>query len=357
MPLSPPYRMPSQGHRDRFNRSRLREDDSLDDTIELLTGFTPQQLESINQLVSARVDNIIEQQQQQTPPLTPTHGNLAARRALKQQQSLINLSSAASLRRFEDPKPPPNNDEDRPLPQLPLRTKTSLPDLPSNNHGPPATMGFCRPSKIQLDENHDSPTNATPPPPNVPPPSPMSPNADRHQNDRQTHPALRSVLKRTGPPNGIDTIDFQPPTPTLLPPSPSRSLVPPRPPLSRPSTYRKDSGGLVLQHEVHYLSLHPHLPPSAPLSNPHIVDEATVSYTWAQTGLGFADLVVTILYKYDPHVLSLFLNAGKKHFEFRRRTPGLSTKMVFITREVKFVTVSLPLPFHHLCSQRANQII
>ena len=142
----------------------------------------------------------------------------------------------------------------------------------------------------------------------------------RDEHETQTD---YSSTKQASPSNGVSTHDFQP-------------LV------SRPTNVRNNSGGLVVQHEVRYLALHPHLPPSAPHSHPHIIDYPTVSYTWPQTGLGLADLVVTVLYKYDPHVLDLFLYSGKRKFEFRRKGPNKLTAVPFIIRDMKFVTVCLP---------------
>ena len=88
------------------------------------------------------------------------------------------------------------------------------------------------------------------------------------------------------------------------------------------------------------MALHPHLPTNTPLTNPHIVDIATVDEKLPQKGLGMGDLVVTILYKYDTQVLNKFLNLSKKAFLFRRQPSIVDAKTYFIERESKFVTVS-----------------
>ena len=336
--MSPPYHSPSQAHRGRWNRNASAENDSLDHTVALLTGFTPRQLESISQLVAARVDSAL-QQQQLTPPVTPTHGNLMAHRALLQQRSMNNLMSAASGAQLDSPSPQPssnNHDGNQArnphdkfassrIPQ-PTNTSTKYETRYEHQTRPEyKTMGFSRPSRLHF-EGPKTPSPTSPPPtPDFKSTYPtMNMNA---RDDHETQADLPST-KQACPSNGISTRDFQ-------------SLV------------RNNSSGLVVQHDVRYLALHPHLPPSAPRSHPHIIDYPTVSYTWSQTGLGLADLVVTVLYKYDPHILDLFLYSGKKKFEFRRKGPNKLTAVPFITREMKFVTVCLPFfprlsPLHPL---------
>ena len=118
-------------------------------------------------------------------------------------------------------------------------------------------------------------------------------------------------------------------------PTPVKSLSP---------TLASPNSLLSREHEISYLTTYPLLPADTPHAHPHIVDLTTVSETVTQNGLGFADLVATVLFNYDAAVLDGFLNLGKRRFEFKRKVRGTGNDFPFIERTLRFVTVNPPLP-------------
>ena len=95
------------------------------------------------------------------------------------------------------------------------------------------------------------------------------------------------------------------------------------------------------EHQVKYRTDYPRLLVNAPRDHPRIIDISSVSDEISQRGLGFADLVVTILFMYDPRLLSDFLDLSKSHFDFRRISTSQSILVPFIERRIKFVTVCI----------------
>ena len=105
------------------------------------------------------------------------------------------------------------------------------------------------------------------------------------------------------------------------------------------------------EREVSYRTIFPRLPAGAPHDHPHIVDIGSLSDDFSQRGLGFADLVVTILFVYEPRALTDFLDFSKSNFDFKRVHTESHAKIPCIERRVKFVTVLSPFLGHnsHTC--------
>ena len=93
------------------------------------------------------------------------------------------------------------------------------------------------------------------------------------------------------------------------------------------------------QHKIKYRTDYPRLPPNAPRDHPHIVDINSIDDQTPQRGLGFADVVVTVLYMYDPRVLNDFLDFNKHSFDFQRANTRSGPAAPYIQRRIKFVTV------------------
>ena len=90
---------------------------------------------------------------------------------------------------------------------------------------------------------------------------------------------------------------------------------------------------------VEYLDVFLILPTDTPPNHPHIIDIHSLDYSVPQSGCGFADLAVTILYNHDPAVLTNFLDLRKKKFGFKRKPSADDGAIAYIERRVKFVTV------------------
>ena len=87
-----------------------------------------------------------------------------------------------------------------------------------------------------------------------------------------------------------------------------------------------------------YLATHPSLPATAPAGHPHILDSAKVSWP-PPHGIGFADMVVTVLHNHSPATLTSFLDLQSPKFSFWY-TRGV-LKRFYIERSKSFVTIGL----------------
>ncbi|MDI1493539.1 MAG: hypothetical protein OHK93_005329 [Ramalina farinacea] len=88
--------------------------------------------------------------------------------------------------------------------------------------------------------------------------------------------------------------------------------------------------------EKMYLTTHPSLPADAPAKHPHIIDNAKISSP-PPHGIGFTDMVVTILYNHGPATLKSFLDLQNPRFKFWY-TRGV-LKRFYIERSQRFVTI------------------
>ena len=85
-----------------------------------------------------------------------------------------------------------------------------------------------------------------------------------------------------------------------------------------------------------YLTTHPSLPDNAPARHPHIIDGAKISWP-PPHGIGFADMVVTVLHNNGPASLASFLDLQNPRFNFWYERGAL--KRFYIERSKKFVTI------------------
>ncbi|KAL9125245.1 MAG: hypothetical protein Q9217_005521 [Psora testacea] len=129
---------------------------------------------------------------------------------------------------------------------------------------------------------------------------------------------------------------------TQPPPQPQS---PPQSPQAQPTQPQSLESQQVHAHdfqsddyEVKYRADYLRLPANAPRDHPHIVDIASVNDQVPQRGLGFADLVVTILFMYDSRVLNDFLDFNKHNFDFQRGNIRSGVIVPYIQRRIKFVT-------------------
>lgn len=95
--------------------------------------------------------------------------------------------------------------------------------------------------------------------------------------------------------------------------------------------------------DIEYLSTCSQLPADAPVGHPHLIDIESVDAdypSYPQPGLCIADMVVTILYNYNPETLERFLDMShdfKFHIHFKREGGLLD---FVIIRKGNTVTVS-----------------
>ena len=85
-----------------------------------------------------------------------------------------------------------------------------------------------------------------------------------------------------------------------------------------------------------YLTTHPSLPANAPAGHPHIIDSPKVSSPLPH-GIGFADMVVTILHDHGLATLTSFLDLNNPKFKFWY-TRGV-LKRFYIERNKRFVAI------------------
>lgn len=88
--------------------------------------------------------------------------------------------------------------------------------------------------------------------------------------------------------------------------------------------------------EKMYLAILPSLPANAPAKHPQIIDSAKISSP-PPHGIGFADMLVTILHNHGPATLTSFLDLQNPKFKFWY-TRGV-LKRFYIERNKRFVTI------------------
>ncbi|KAL9098559.1 MAG: hypothetical protein Q9163_005804 [Psora crenata] len=93
--------------------------------------------------------------------------------------------------------------------------------------------------------------------------------------------------------------------------------------------------------ELRYRSDFLRLPRNTPRDHPHIVDTTSIGDEFPQGEIGFADLVVTILFMHDPRLLNDFLDFNKHSFDFQRVSTRGGALVPYIERRIRFVTCGL----------------
>ena len=89
-----------------------------------------------------------------------------------------------------------------------------------------------------------------------------------------------------------------------------------------------------------YLGDYAQLPVDAPVGHPHLVDPASVDEEFLPEDLTIADLVVTILFKFQPEALTAFLDLDRPKVHYiEGGTRGCRLDFC-IKRDKRVVTVS-----------------